>query len=693
MPLRRLTLAISLLLAFCLCAEAVTAAQRSRGGSRGGTPSRSSGGSRPSSRPASRPASRPVSRPTPTPSRPTSRPTPSARPTTTPSRPTSRPTTTPRPTVRPTTTPDRSRSTGSTRGLDTGRSTGSTRTTRDVGPTRDLGGSSRTTTTPTPSRDLAPPTGRSDGLSGGVRDALDSARPSTTRTTVDDRGNVTTRTRTTYGRDEAAGAGRDAWVDLRPASSPAPQRVRFPRSYAEGQRERGASDARADRGAALERERLYSARLAGRDAARADVSADRGDARTRTRDTLTRDVSTRGATRNTATRDTTTRSAAADDLAERRSARRARAAQPSPDSPRLSDRRAERARQIRADRQALRASDARIDAQQRARAKENADLGLARHRERAKNDKAYSDRVRADAATARAANQLALDVGIGLGVSLGGGWVADFGIYYGSDGYDNCYDYWCPTPYGYNTCWGRWSWNLCWWWYPSYCWPGYSYYYPRSYCDWWYPYYGGYYGSTVIVQEAPVEYVYVEEAPAADAAPAAGPVGAPSDGTPSDSSRRAAARYLQLGDDAFQLGEYGRAAHYYAKAIEMAPDDGVLYLVLSDALFATGDYHYAAYALRRALELEPELARMQFDKRDLYSDPQDFDDQLAQLELYLDDHFLDEDARLVLVANYLFGGAPTRALDMLEDPFSVEVLESPAGELLRSAARVAVEQR
>lgn len=150
---------------------------------------------------------------------------------------------------------------------------------------------------------------------------------------------------------------------------------------------------------------------------------------------------------------------------------------------------------------------------------------------------------------------------------------------------------------------------------------------------------------------------------------------------------RAAAHYLTVGDQAFQQNRFGDAVHFYAKAIEFAPDEGVLYLILSDALFATGDYHYAAYALRKSLELDPSVVEMIADKHAFYTDPKEFDRQLAVLETFLQDHYTDDDARLLLAANYLFGNRPAAAVDLLESPFSKTVAESPAGQLLLGAAK------
>ncbi|TDJ70970.1 MAG: hypothetical protein E2O39_09125 [Planctomycetota bacterium] len=156
--------------------------------------------------------------------------------------------------------------------------------------------------------------------------------------------------------------------------------------------------------------------------------------------------------------------------------------------------------------------------------------------------------------------------------------------------------------------------------------------------------------------------------------------------TPAQSMNRASDYYLVLGDRAFREGRYGDAVHFYAKAVEFAPNEGVLYLILSDALFATGDYHYAAYTLRKAFELDPGIVDNIVDKHSFYADPVEFDRQIAVLERYLEDHFLDDDARLVLAANYLFGGRPAAAVDLLESAFSQEVVKSPAGQVVLAGA-------
>ena len=256
-------------------------------------------------------------------------------------------------------------------------------------------------------------------------------------------------------------------------------------------------------------------------------------------------------------------------------------------------------------------------------------------------------------------------------------------------------------------CWGYWGWGWAgtawcwsWWWHSYWYWGGYWYPHHQPYWYWYGPFLPWHVSviyqtvddgdpEVIYVEDPEPEVIYVEQPPAGeqvvvedDAAQSAVPVPASGGGV-----NRAAEYYLSLGDRAFRDGRYADAVHFYAKSVEFAPEEGILYLILSDALFCTGDYHYAAYALRRAFELDPLLATSVVDKRSFYADPAEFDRQVAVLETYLEDHFVDDDARLVLAANYLFGGRPAAAVDLLENPFSAEVKGSQVGQLLLEAAK------
>ena len=287
------------------------------------------------------------------------------------------------------------------------------------------------------------------------------------------------------------------------------------------------------------------------------------------------------------------------------------------------------------------------------------------------------------------ANATSLGISIGLGYGFGypcygyGGWG-----YYGYYGNPYWSWYWY-RPY--------WNWYCSWW--------GY---YPYGYCStyWWRPYYStyyyyhysrpAYYASAIYEYESGGGYVeeeYVEEQPVAEAVGEGVVQGENAQlerllgGGNTDTLARASNHYLTLGDSAFRDGRYGDAVHFYAKAVEFAPAEGVLYLVLADALFATGDFHYGAYALRKALELDPTLIDVEIDKHEFYTDPEDFDRQLATLEGYMNDHPSDSDARLLLAANYLAALRPAEAVALLESPGGSAVREDPAGALIYEAAR------
>lgn len=319
----------------------------------------------------------------------------------------------------------------------------------------------------------------------------------------------------------------------------------------------------------------------------------------------------------------------------------------------------------------------------------------------------------ASTAISRASNvttAITLGVGLGFGCGTGGLWFWDPSHpSWGHGGHGHGWGYGWGHGYGYGY--GGWGWgwgfgNCSWWW-----WPTYSSYWCSSWywgSPWWSsPSYAWcpspYAYSTVIYVDDPdpAPVVVYEEAPAAAPVevPAAVPEGdvaarpagvivppaAPSD--LSQSMARGASEYLAKGDGAFREGRYGDAVQHYARAVEYAPNDGLLWLILSDALFATGDYHYCAFALRKALELDAQLLGTVVDKTGFYANPADFSKQLALAESYLQEHFLDEDARLVLAANYLFSNRPAQALDLLESAFSLGVRESPAGKLLLERAK------
>jgi hypothetical protein len=302
------------------------------------------------------------------------------------------------------------------------------------------------------------------------------------------------------------------------------------------------------------------------------------------------------------------------------------------------------------------------------------------------------------------ASDTATKVAIGVTATVGGG----------TGGFSNCF--WDPCHTWPTHCHAFWNWWCspgCTWWWSSCCCPWWGFGYWSGYWGFWGGYYPSYpvyypvsyaaypeYYPTVVYDSsdpAPAQTVYTEQpqqeaAPAAEANRGEGTIQAPQAPESSRGLQAAASQHLALGDEAFRSGRFSDAVHEYAKAVELQPDQGVLHLILSDALFATGDYHYSAYALRRALELDPTLVDSVVDKHTFYGDPAEFDRQLELLERYLADHFLDEDARMLLAANYLFGSKPSMAVDLLQSPSSNSVRDSNVGKLLLERANRALHQ-
>jgi hypothetical protein len=295
--------------------------------------------------------------------------------------------------------------------------------------------------------------------------------------------------------------------------------------------------------------------------------------------------------------------------------------------------------------------------------------------------------------------------------SNGGGWDDNFG-----DGDNSCDDgnnggsnsccddhcsghnyhwshgYWNSWHPGY---WGWWSnchWSSGWGFYPSFWFNPYYWHWYAS------PYYSGYsWGSTeplvistTIQTTEIIEVPVFQEAPTLDQESLIAGAEVNSAAEVQSALQRAAVEYLSLGDRAFAEARYGDAVRHYARAIECAPKDAVLQLVLADSLFAIGDYHFAAHCLRRALELDPALLEVEFNKRNFYGDPSDFDRHILLLQRYLNDHILDDDARLLLGANHLFGGDPDATVALFSDSFSKEVRNSDSGRLLLAAAQRAI---
>jgi hypothetical protein len=297
----------------------------------------------------------------------------------------------------------------------------------------------------------------------------------------------------------------------------------------------------------------------------------------------------------------------------------------------------------------------------------------------------------------------ATSVGVSVGVAVGvhattGSWchIPPCGTHWGT----TCHSSWWCGPcswswWGCSSFWWPW-WGVSlgfgyWWGNYGYWWGG-SPYYAEPYTTYYYAPPPVYY-STVISDAQPAVDATAQAAPpenSGESQPAVAPSAANDargGSARTQGQSRAVTEYLAQGDKAFREARYNDAVLSYSRAVESAPDDGVLHLVFSDALFAAGEYHFAASAFKRALELDPKLLNTVVDKHGFYGDPKDFDRQLTQLERFVETHYADDDARLVLAANYVFAGRSAQAVEFLASASSASVRDSSAGQLVLARAQ------
>jgi Tetratricopeptide repeat len=129
-------------------------------------------------------------------------------------------------------------------------------------------------------------------------------------------------------------------------------------------------------------------------------------------------------------------------------------------------------------------------------------------------------------------------------------------------------------------------------------------------------------------------------------------------------------QFAQQGEAAFKARDYEAATRAWRHALIDDPDNGELMLQLAQALFATGHYTEAAGAMQQALALlAPEKwVAAANSNLNLYTDSQDYKDQLSALEDA--ERKNPNDPALRLLLGFLYGyssrpGDASRELDKL----------------------------
>lgn len=107
-------------------------------------------------------------------------------------------------------------------------------------------------------------------------------------------------------------------------------------------------------------------------------------------------------------------------------------------------------------------------------------------------------------------------------------------------------------------------------------------------------------------------------------------------------------KLIKEGLEAFEQGDYERAARSFLQSAMANPDNIDALLAYAVARFATGDYAVSAIAIRRGVGKFPGVVNAAFDVRDRYGQLEDFERHLTRIERFAQEHPEDIDGWLVL---------------------------------------------
>jgi tetratricopeptide (TPR) repeat protein len=194
--------------------------------------------------------------------------------------------------------------------------------------------------------------------------------------------------------------------------------------------------------------------------------------------------------------------------------------------------------------------------------------------------------------------------------------------------------------------------------YGGYGYGGYGY---NPYCT--YGYYPGYAGGYYYPGTAVVAADQQDNAVAANQGPAINPK------TPAkDKDADNAKVFAEKGENDFKTRDYKSAAYAWKHAALDDPTNGVLVMMLAQAFFATGQFDEAAGAVQQGMQLLPkeEWGVVVKNYKELYTNIQDFTDQLRALEKAVKEKPNDPALRFLAGFEYAYLGFPKEAVDQLD---------------------------
>jgi Tfp pilus assembly protein PilF len=238
--------------------------------------------------------------------------------------------------------------------------------------------------------------------------------------------------------------------------------------------------------------------------------------------------------------------------------------------------------------------------------------------------------------------------------------------------------------FGFGWGWGGfWGFGYPYWGYGYYGWPGLLTYgllglgnYFGGYGGYGYGgygyggYYGGmgyaydpycYYGNSIGYPGTAVANPQDDALAAANQAPAVNP-------KPGTKDADNAKVFAEKGETDFKARDYKAAVYAWKHAVVDDPNNGVLVMMLGQGFFATGQFNEAAGAVQQAMQILPkdDWGVVVKNYKELYSNIQDFTDQLRALEKAVKEKPNDPALRFLAGFQYAYLGYPKEAVDQLE---------------------------
>lgn len=136
------------------------------------------------------------------------------------------------------------------------------------------------------------------------------------------------------------------------------------------------------------------------------------------------------------------------------------------------------------------------------------------------------------------------------------------------------------------------------------------------------------------------------------------------DPTASDSARD----FAREGEIAFKKGDYKQAMRDWRHALVDEPQNGTLIMMMAQAQFQTGDFNQAAGAVQAGMMMLPKdkWGVVVGNFKELYSDTQDYVDQVKVLEKAIKDDPKNPALRFLVGFHYLYLGYPAEAIRELK---------------------------